>query len=134
MFKTVSSVISHILIHFIFMIRACISLQFYPNHKQAAVVWSLSHVQLFCDLMGCSSQVFSMHGISQARVLEWVAISLSRGSSSPRSQTHFSCIGRQSLLFTSEPPGNLHKQVVGQARFSDHHAAIVCEQKVYFQP
>ena len=36
-------------------------------------------------------------------------------------------------LFTSEPPGNPHKQV-DQAKFSDHHAAIVFEQKVYFQP
>ena len=29
----------------------------------------------------------SVHGISQARILEWVAISLSRGSSQPRNQT-----------------------------------------------
>ena len=35
-----------------------------------------------------------VHGISQARVLEWVAISFSRGSSRPRDQTLVSCIGR----------------------------------------
>ena len=34
----------------------------------------------------------SLHGILQARVLEWVAISLSRGSSQPRDQTWVSCI------------------------------------------
>ena len=36
----------------------------------------------------------SVHGIFQARILEWVAISFSRGSSWPRDQTHISCIGR----------------------------------------
>ena len=41
-----------------------------------------------------------VHGISQARILEWVAISSFRGSSQPRDGTHFSCIscsGRQIL-------------------------------------
>ena len=32
----------------------------------------------------------SVHGILQARILEWVAISSSRGSSQPRDGTHFS--------------------------------------------
>ena len=39
----------------------------------------------------------SVHGISQARILEWVAISYSRGSSQPRDQTHISCFGMQIL-------------------------------------
>ena len=46
------------------------------------------------DSMDCSLPGSSFHGISQARVLEWVAISFSRGSSLPRDQTHISCIGR----------------------------------------
>ena len=46
-----------------------------------------SRVQLFCDPMAHSPQSFSVHGISQARILEWVAISFSRGSSRPRDQT-----------------------------------------------
>ena len=33
----------------------------------------------------------SLHGIFQARILEWVAISFSRGFSQPRDQTHVSC-------------------------------------------
>ena len=33
-----------------------------------------------------------VYGISQARILAWVAISFSRGSSPPRDQTHVSCI------------------------------------------
>ena len=40
---------------------------------------------------------FSAHGIFQARILEWAAISYSRGSSQPRDQTRVSCIGRQIL-------------------------------------
>ena len=37
-----------------------------------------------CDPMDCSPPGSSVHGIFQARVLEWVAISFSRGSSQPR--------------------------------------------------
>ena len=39
-------------------------------------------------------QASFVHGILQARVLEWVAIPFSRGSSLPRDQTHVSCIDR----------------------------------------
>ena len=45
----------------------------------------------------CSLPAFSVHGIFQARKLEWVAISYSRGSSQPRDWTHISCIGRRVL-------------------------------------
>ena len=51
-----------------------------------------------CDPMDCSPPVSSVHGISQAKILQWVAISFSRVSSWPRDQTCiscFSCIGRQ---------------------------------------
>ena len=37
-----------------------------------------------CDTMDCSPLGFSLHGILQARILEWVAISSSRGSFQPR--------------------------------------------------
>ena len=47
--------------------------------------------------MDCRPPDFSVHGISQARMLEWVAVSFSRGSSWPRDQTHISCIGWQVL-------------------------------------
>ena len=49
------------------------------------------------DPMVCSLPGSSVHGISQARILEWVAMPSSRGSSQPRDQTHVSCIGRQIL-------------------------------------
>ena len=44
--------------------------------------------------MDCSLPGSSVHGVSQAKVLEWVAIAFSRGSFQPREQTHISCIGR----------------------------------------
>ena len=45
-----------------------------------------------CDAMDCSPPGSSVHGIPQARILEWVAISSSRGSSGPRDRTRISCI------------------------------------------
>ena len=46
---------------------------------------------------------FSIHGILQARILEWVAIPSFRGSSRPRNGTHISCL--TGGFFTTEPPG-----------------------------
>ena len=40
-----------------------------------------------CDPLGCSSPRSSVHGILQARILEWVAISFSSGPSQTRSPT-----------------------------------------------
>ena len=45
-----------------------------------------------CDPTDCSPPGYSVHGILQARVLEWTAIPFSRGSSWPRDQTRASCI------------------------------------------
>ena len=45
-----------------------------------------------CDPMDCSPPASSVHGISQVRVLEWVAISSSRGSCQPRNWTPISCV------------------------------------------
>ena len=50
-----------------------------------------------CDPMDCGPPGSSIHGISQARLLEWVAVSVSRGSSQPRDWAHVSWIGRQIL-------------------------------------
>ena len=50
--------------------------------------------------MDCSPASSSVHGILQARILEWVAIPFSRGSSQPRDQTrvsYVSYIGRRIL-------------------------------------
>ena len=47
-----------------------------------------------CNPMDCSPPGSSVHGISQARIQEWVAISFSRGSFQPRNWTHISSTGR----------------------------------------
>ena len=47
--------------------------------------------------MCCSPAGSHDHGISQARTLEWVSISLSRGSSRTRDQTHVACTDRRIL-------------------------------------
>ena len=47
-----------------------------------------------CNPTDCSPPGSSVHGISQARILKWVAISYSRRSSQPRDWTHVSCIAR----------------------------------------
>ena len=47
-----------------------------------------------CDPMDCSLWDSSIHGVFQARELEWVAISFSRGSSRPRNWMLISCFGR----------------------------------------
>ena len=55
----------------------------------------------FCKPMDYSSPVSSFQGISQARILEWVAISFSKASSRPRDRTQVSCIGRRIFLSLS---------------------------------
>ena len=51
----------------------------------------------------CNTMDYTVHGILQARILEWVAIPFSRGSSQPRDQTQVSALQVDSLL--AEPPG-----------------------------
>ena len=50
-----------------------------------------------CNPMDCSLPGSSVHGIPQARILEWVAISFSRGSSRPRDRTQVSHIAGRHL-------------------------------------
>ena len=55
-----------------------------------AYVCVFSRVRL-CDPMDCRLPASSVHRISQARIMEWVAISYSRGSSWPRDWTQVTC-------------------------------------------
>ena len=61
---------------------------------------SLQLCLTLCDPMDYSPPGSSVHGVLQARILEWVAMPSSRASSRPRDQTHvsyISCIGRRVL-------------------------------------
>ena len=54
-----------------------------------------------CDSMDCSPPGSSVHGVFQARILEWAAIPFSRGSSQPRDQTWVSTLQAFSLYYLS---------------------------------
>ena len=60
-----------------------------------------------CNLMDHNPPVSSVNGIFLARILEWIAMPSSRGSSQPRDQTHIFCIASGSFycLATREAPG-----------------------------
>ena len=65
------------------------------NNHNDYVKWRSEVVQsclTLCDPMACSLPGSSVHGIFQARILEWVAICFSRGSSGPRDWTSVSRI------------------------------------------
>ena len=57
-------------------------------------------VPIVCDPMDCSPQASSVHGILQARILEWVAMPFSRNK--PVTSTSPTLVGR---VFTTVPPG-----------------------------
>ena len=71
------------------------------SHCLYLVLCCLQSCLTFCDPMDCNPPGSSVHGISQARILEWVTISFSRGSSQLRDQTHVSCLAGGFL--TTEP-------------------------------
>ena len=72
--------------------------------------------------MDCSPPASSVHGMLQARTLEPVAISFSRGSSQPRDRTHVSCIGRWIL----------YPQDTREAHFSDYIVSKWNVDEMYF--
>ena len=60
------------------------------QHRPLVLVAQLGPT--LCDPVDCSPPGCSIHGILQARILEWVAIPFSRGSSRPRVRTWVSCL------------------------------------------
>jgi len=70
-----------------------------------------------CDATDCGPPGSSVHVVSQARILEWVAISSSRASSQPRDQIHISCIAGR--LFTTDAPEKHVFQVLDPYQISD---------------
>ena len=61
-----------------------------PSEPQGSPSEVAQSCPTLCDPMDCHLPGSSVHGIFQARALEWVAISFSRGSSQPRDQTRVS--------------------------------------------
>ena len=88
-------------------------------------IWNIAVLmqlhQTLCNSMDCSPPGFSVPGIFQARIPEWVAISYSRGPSQPRDRTHFfcvSCIGRQILYYftTWDMMSGIHLKIIQWGR------------------
>ena len=74
------------------------------SHNIYCMKWSevAQSCPTLCDPMDCSPPGSSIHGIFQARVLEWVAISFSRRSSQPRNWTRVSrIVGRRSTIWAT---------------------------------
>ena len=72
----------------------------------ACMLQLLQSCLTFSDPLDYSPPASSVHGVLQARILEWVAMTSSSGSSQPREQTRVSsvsCIAGG--FFTLEPPG-----------------------------
>ena len=69
-----------------------------PTNSMSVCVCVYSQsCQTLCNLRDYSPPGSSVHGIFQAIILEWAAISFPRGSSQPRDRTNVSCIDRQIL-------------------------------------
>ena len=62
-------------------------------HVHSVAQWCLT----LCDSMDSTLPGSSVCGISQARIVEWVAMPSSRGSSPPKDQTHIPCNSTDSL-------------------------------------
>ena len=69
-----------------------------------------------CNPVDCSPPDYSIRGLLQARIPEWVAISFSRGSSRPRDRTCVSCIAGRFL--SSGKEGTSHKIILACFRGS----------------
>ena len=78
-----------------------------------------------CDPMDSSLPGSAIHGIFQARILEWAAISFSRGSSQPRDRTQVSCIAdrRFTIWATREASSGILISVI--ILFSSNISALI---------
>ena len=65
-----------------------------PHSPNACCCLVTQSCPTLCNPMDCSPPGSSVHEISQTRILEWVAIPFSTGSTQPRDWTRVSCIGR----------------------------------------
>ena len=94
----------------------------HTDEKSESEWKSLSRVQLFVT-------PWSVDGILQARILDWVAVPFSRGSSKPRAQTHESCIAGGFFTSWATRETQWKKQVIGQYLSIN---PIIILQSLYF--
>ena len=92
-----------------------------------------------CNPMDCSLPGSSVHGIFQARVLEWVAISFSRGSSWPRDRTWvFHIIGRHFTIWATRevlsPEINVFLEPQNVILFGNRVFVNVIKSRIHMKP
>ena len=95
--------------------KICLKLQvnFHNNDSWGSFWWwwwRKVKVAQSCPTL-CDPMDYTVHGILQTRILEWVAFLFSRGSSQSRDQTQVSCIAGR--FFTSQPQGKPKNTGVG---------------------
>ena len=90
--------------------------------------------------MDCNLLSSSVHGISQARIVGWVAISFSRGSSWMRDRTRISCIvctGRRNLYYWASREAqqlfwqllNMQYSIINCSLHAVHYTSMICSFK-----
>ena len=95
------------------------------SHDWACLLSHLSRVRLF-EPMDCSPSCPSVRGIVQARILEWVAISFSRGPSWPRDQTTSGVASTAVSFLTVEPP----REPLTHDYLPENHYLKLCLEKI----
>ena len=81
-----------------------------------------------CNSVDCSPPGSSVHGILQVRILEWVAIPFSRGSSHPRDQTQVPCIAGRFLTIWANKKALQNFHMIQQS-----HSWIYTQSKPSFE-
>ena len=90
-----------------------------PNYINCSLV--AQSCPTLCNPMDCRTLGSSIHGISQARILEWVAISFLRGSSQPRDRTCVSNIAVRFFTQTMQIRGH-HSKTGEQVSFQNNRS------------
>ena len=95
------------------------SLDFFFQEGVHVFILSYQSCLNFCNFIDCSPPGSSVHGILQARILEWVAMPSSRGSSWPRNWTHISSLLHwQVSSLPLAPPGKPSFKRVTSVQFN----------------
>ena len=96
-------------VHFSSVAQLCPMDTYFPTDTTEQLNWPEMNCPILCDSMGLPGP--SVHGISQARILEWIAISYPRGSSWARDQTQVSWIAG-GFFTTESPEKNIYVQFI----------------------
>ena len=111
-----------------FFCCCCCLVWFSPSPFESSACHSPELCLALCNLMDCSLPGSSAHGIIPSRILEWVVIFPSRGSSAPRNRIPVpcvSCIGKKTLYHCSLEEQKSLFCIKIERRFSVPHLHLV---------